>query len=382
MLTDIQVKSLKPKEKRYSMADGEGLSIEVFPTGKKKWVLSYRIEGKQTRKQLGEYPEVGCKEIRKVARDFKAEVSGKSKVSHHLKQVCDEWFELMSPQWSSEKYISTVKYRLDYITEDFLELPLDEITRFQVSSKVKEIVAKGTLETATRCLRLLNAVFNFAIASGYTEKNPCILVGELIPEHEVQSYPCLPASEMPEFFRRLEQCNAFPITKVVLKLACFTGTRISELLKARWDSGEIDFENKVWLIPAFRMKRRKELMVPLSPQVYNLFMVLFQTRSDDGFIFKHTREPWKHMTSETPLAVIKRNGYANEMVTHGFRTLFSTHANESKLFRAEVIDYQIAHVNKTTKADKTSKIYNRAEYWPERVELMNWYSNEVEKWIV
>ena len=76
MLTDIQVKSLKPKEKRYSMADGEGLSIEVFPTGKKKWVLSYRIEGKQTRKQLGEYPEVGCKEIRKVARDFKAEVSG------------------------------------------------------------------------------------------------------------------------------------------------------------------------------------------------------------------------------------------------------------------------------------------------------------------
>ena len=54
MFTDIQVKSLKPKEKRYSMADGEGLSIEVFPTGKKKWVLSYRMEGKQTRKQVGE----------------------------------------------------------------------------------------------------------------------------------------------------------------------------------------------------------------------------------------------------------------------------------------------------------------------------------------
>jgi len=129
------------------------------------------------------------------------------------------------------------------------------------------------------------------------------------------------------------------------------------------------------------MKRRKELMVPLSPQVYDLFMALFHTRSDDGFIFKHTREPWKHMTSETPLAAIKRNGYANEMVTHGFRTLFSTHANESKLFRAEVIDYQIAHVNKTTKVDKTSKIYNRAEYWLERVELMAWYANEVEMWI-
>ena len=69
------------------------------------------------------------------------------------------------------------------------------------------------------------------------------------------------------------------------------------------------------------------------------------------------------------------------MVTHGFRTLFSTHANNSRLFRSEVIDYQIAHVNKSTKADATSKIYNRAEYWDERVELMNWYSTEVSGWL-
>lgn len=114
MLTDIQVKNLKPKEKRYSIADGEGLSIEVFPTGKKKWVLSYRIAGKQTRKQLGEYPDVSCKEIRRIAREYKAEIAGKSKAAPSLKKVCDEWLELMSPQWSSEKYISTVKYRVVY----------------------------------------------------------------------------------------------------------------------------------------------------------------------------------------------------------------------------------------------------------------------------
>lgn len=87
------------------------------------------------------------------------------------------------------------------------------------------------------------------------------------------------------------------------------------------------------------------------------------------------------MTSESVLTMIKRMGYTDKMVTHGFRSLFSTHANESKLFRGEVIDYQIAHVNKSTKADKTSKIYNRAEYWDERVELMTWYANEVERWI-
>ena len=81
--------------------------------------------------------------------------------------------------------------------------------------------------------------------------------------------------------------------------------------------------------------------------------------------------------SESILAIIKRNGYAGRMTTHGFRTVFSTHANESTLFREDVIEYQIAHVPK----NKIRGIYNRAEYWSERVELMTWYANEVDRWM-
>ncbi|MDO2068549.1 tyrosine-type recombinase/integrase, partial [Escherichia coli] len=81
-------------------------------------------------------------------------------------------------------------------------------------------------------------------------------------------------SEMPEFFRNLDKSKSSPIVKMALLLVCYTGTRITELLKARWDSGELDFENKVWIIPAERMKKRKELMVPLVPQIYDLFKEL------------------------------------------------------------------------------------------------------------
>ena len=77
------------------------------------------------------------------------------------------------------------------------------------------------------------------------------------------------------------------------------------------------------------------------------------------------------------MAIIKRNGYGGQMVTHGFRSLFSTHANNSKKFRADVIEYQIAHVPK----DRIRGIYNRAEYFEERLELMQWYSDEVDKWM-
>lgn len=382
MLTDSQVKNLKPKEKRYSVTDGEGLSIDILPTGKKSWVLSYRIDNKQTRKSFGEYPTIGCKEARQLARQFKNEISDKKINIPTVKKVCDEWLLLMSPQWTNAKYTETVIYRLKYITQDFEHQSIDEITRRQVSTKVKEIVAKGTLETATRSLRLLNTVFNFAIASDYTEKNPCILVDDLIPEHEVNHYPCLPSSQMPEFFKRLKAHKTNDMIKTIIMLVCYTGVRISELLKARWDTNEFNFESKIWTIPATRMKRRKELMVYLAPQVFEIFKKLYDNRSDNGYLFKKKGAIDEYITSVKPLTAIKKIGYENEMVTHGFRSLFSTHANESKKFRVEVIDYQIAHVNKSTKQDKTSKIYNRAAYWDERVELMTWYANEVEKWIV
>lgn len=380
MLSDAQVKALKPKESRYSVADGEGLNVSVFPSGKKKWVLSYRKNGKQNQKTLGEYPGMGCKEARNQARHMKAEIMGKVDNSPAVKLVVEEWLALMKSQWSSKKYYDTVAYRLNYLTEDFSNLPIDQITRKQISAKIKEIVSKGTLETATRTLRLGHTLFDFAIASDYTDRNPCTLVEDVIPDYESDSHPCLPASEMPEFFRNLDKSKSSPIVKMALLLVCYTGTRITELLKARWDSGELDFENKVWIIPAERMKKRKELMVPLVPQIYDLFKELESVKTDDGYIFKKRGKPYEYMTSESVLSMIKRMGYKEKMVTHGFRSLFSTHANESKLFRGEVIDYQIAHVNKSTKHDATSRIYNRAEYWNERVELVQWYANEVDSW--
>lgn len=377
MLSDSQVKALKPKEKRYSLADGEGLSIDIFPTGKKKWVLSYRVHGKQTRKSLGEYPDVGCKDARQIARQYKAEAQGKVQDSPAVKVVVEEWLKLMTPRWSSQKYVDTVIYRLNYITEDFKDTPVDEVERKHVVKKVKEIVAKGTLETAKRSLRLLNEIFNFAIASDYTQKNPCTLVGDVIPQQEVQNMPSLDADQMPEFWKRVNNCNVTPELLHALKLACYTAVRISELLQTRWDSGEIDFENNQWVIPASRMKMRRDHVVPLSPRTKSLFKELYDNRIDNGYIFKHTRKPGQPTRSESVLAIIKRNGYAGQMVTHGFRSLFSTHANNAKKFRADVIEYQIAHVPK----DRIRGIYNRAEYWDERVELMQWYSDEVDRWM-
>ena len=133
------------------------------------------------------------------------------------------------------------------------------------------MVSKGTLETAKRSLRLLNEIFNFAIASDYTQKNPCTLVGDVIPQQEVRNMPSLDAERMPEFWKRVQGGIVTLELLHALKLACYTAVRISELLKARWDTGEIDFDNNVWVIPASRMKMRRDHAVPLTPQTKALF---------------------------------------------------------------------------------------------------------------
>ena len=377
MLSDVQVKNLKPQEKRYSIADGEGLIISVFPTGKKKWVLSYRHQGKQNQKTLGEYPDTGCKEARQLARDFKQKITGKKLNAPTVKEVIQEWLEIMQPRWSSQKYIDTVVYRLGYITEDFENISVDELERKQVVNSVKNIVAKGTIETAKRSLRLLNDVFNFAIASDYTEKNPCLLVADVIPKQEVENLAALKPAEMPEFWGRVQRSQVSEDLMIAIKLACYTAVRISELLLARWDTKEINFETREWVIPASRMKMRRDHVVPLTDQTVELFKTLYDRRKSEGFIFRHAHKPDLPARSESILAIIKRNGYAGRMTTHGFRSVFSTHTNDSAKFRYDVIEYQIAHVPK----DKIRGIYNRAEYWAERVEMMEWYAEEVDSWL-
>src|SRR5699024_11215943 len=156
-------------------------------------------------------------------------------------------------------------------------------------------------------------------------------------------------------------------------LAC----RPSELAKSRWDSGEFDLENGVWLIPAHRMKMRQEHMIPLTEKPLEILRELYDTRTNDEYVFKKKNKPWEHMPTETPLAAIKRAAGAGKMTTHGFRSLLSTHANASKEFDKDVIERHLAHVPE----NKGRFAYNRADYWDERVRLMQWWSDIVTPWI-
>jgi hypothetical protein len=63
-LTDAKIKGLKPRAARYMESDGKGLSLDVLPSGKMSWMFRYRLNGKQERVTLGQYPDLSLKAAR------------------------------------------------------------------------------------------------------------------------------------------------------------------------------------------------------------------------------------------------------------------------------------------------------------------------------
>jgi integrase len=137
---------------------------------------------------------------------------------------------------------------------------------------------------------------------------------------------------------------------------------------------EIDFENSLWVIPAARMKMKREHIVPLTKQSLNLLEVLKTLKSaHNDYLFPSRTNPKMHINTETVNKVLRRIGYKNKLVAHGLRALASTTLNEQE-FNPDVIEAALAHVDKNA----IRKAYNRSKYLKPRAELMCWWSNHIE----
>jgi integrase len=161
------------------------------------------------------------------------------------------------------------------------------------------------------------------------------------------------------------------VTRCLIEWQLHTMTRPSESAKAQWS--EIDLENKLWVIPAERMKMRLEHKVPLSPQAIEILARLKPLSGDRTHLFPSYINHHKHCNVESANKALSRMGYKNRLVAHGLRALASTTLNELG-HDPDVIEAALAHVDK----DGVRRAYNRAEYLERRRVLMCWWSDHIE----
>lgn len=381
-LTELTIKSQKPKAVSYRIGDGGGLFLEITPSGGKLWRWRYYYFGKEQVLALGKYPAVSLAdarrkrdEARQVVEAGKHPTREKKAQKLRLMQEAENTFEKAARRWFelrdgnlNKKYHKQSLERMEQLVFPTIgPLPLNEITIPDVVRVIEKIGDRGTIETAKRMKQLISQVFRYAAQRGLCNHNPAADMRDILPSKEEKHHACVPMKEIPQLLKAIEARDK-DFSKIAMQLLALTFVRTSELIGAKWE--EIDWDKAEWHIPKERMKMKRPHVVPLAAQTIDILKDLHKMTGGKEYLFYSPASKSKHISNGTVLMALRRMGYERSMTGHGFRTMASTILNE-KGYAPDVIERQLAHADK----DKIRSAYNRAEYMEERKKMMQDYAD-------
>lgn len=411
MLTDIQIRNAQPREKRYRLSDGDKLYLEVAPGGQPRWLMRYSLDGKQRDLSLGAYPKVSLSAARK-ARDAAAALVAEGRdpsLEKKLKKravrieqqntfgkIIDEYvaeYDPRSPVRAGElaamkrdgeqphvieaqrrKWQRTHQKRSGQVKhlDKLRYLPIREVTARELLDACLAVQAAGKAVTANELRTTIRGIFNYAVLAGVMkpEERPTDALGGRIRPAKVKGRAAIiDPAELAPLLKAIEGYEGSWATKGALRLGLLTFVRPGELRTMEWH--EIDFETRRWTIPGFKMKREVEHWVPLSRQAIEelerLREVHRMERLQSAYVFPSRNDRSKCMSENTVNTALRAMGFAGDQVCgHGFRATASTCLAQVLKCDERWIERQLSHAEK----NKVKAAYNRAEFWTERVKMM------------
>jgi len=395
MLTDAKVRTAKPRPKHYKLADANRLFLLVTPAGGKLWRWNYTFDGKNKTMAFGAYPHVSLADARAKRDDAYAilcdgrdpAVARKLNIEANLEasrqtfeRLAREWHETVKSQWSRRHANDVMRSLERDVFPAIGKLPIGDLTPPIILAALREIEARGSIETAKRVLQRINYVFGFGIAEGKVKTDPSERLDEALKPLRKGRQPAITdLVPLRKMMLAAEEDYARPITRLALRFLALTSVRPNELRHAAWDEFEdLNGAEPLWRIPAKRMKgdldRKEEVggdhLVPLTHQAIAVLKNLWPLTGAGPLLFPNTRNPRQPMSGNALGYLLHRAGYHGHHVPHGFRAAFSTIMNEwaerhGKAGDRAIIDLMLAHVPK----EKVEGVYNRAAYMPRRREL-------------
>jgi len=389
-VTDQTVKNVLPKDKDFKMSIGGGLYLLIKVNGPKYWRFKYRFNGKEKLLAIGVYPQVSLAEARKKHNKARylldenidpgeskrqQKVQATIKAENSFQSLAIEWWEVKKGLWT-DKHADRVLTSLQKdIFPSLGQRPINDITSVELLQTLRKVENRGAFDVAGRLLQRCTKIFQHALITGRAEINPASELVGTLKTRKVQHQASLPRKELPEFLHCLVNYDGYVITQLALRLLTLTFVRPGELRNARWDEFEID--DRLWRIPAERMKMDSEHLVPLSDQA---LAVLEELRAISGkypLLFPGTRNNTRPMSENTLTFAMYRMGYKSRATAHGIRATASSILNEED-FNRDAIERQLAHQER----NKVRGAYTyHAEYLKERREMMQWWADYLDKLI-
>ncbi len=359
-------------------SDGGGLYLRVKPTGTKQWTYRYQLNGKRRELGLGSADSVSLAQAREAAHRHRSNLAQKidpktaRKVERApsvpiFRQCALDYITRKSPQWSNEKHAAQWTSTLErYAFPALGRLPVNEIATSDVM-RVLDPIWNEKPETASRVRQRIEAVLASAKVMGYREgENPALWRGHLDQllraGKPVKHFAALPFPDLPAFYQLLRAQQS--VSALAMRFSILTAARTGEVRGATWD--EIDGNR--WLIPAARMKARRQHAVPLSEEALMIFKQA-EAISVGAVIFPGPRG--RPLSSNALLALVQRRMKRPDITPHGFRSTFRDWAAEMTNHPSDVIDMALAH----TVGNKVEAAYRRGDLFDKRRELMtDWQS--------
>jgi integrase len=381
MLNDTRVRTTKPCQRPIKLSDSGGLYLLIAPHGSKLWRLAYRFGGKQKTLAIGAYPTFTLKAARDKREEAKRLLANGidpstqrrldkqiTSTGNKFKAVAEEVLAKLEKEGRTDVTLTKKRWLLDFA--------YPEITAPEVLSVLRRVEARGRYETARRLRSTCGTIFRYAIATGRAERDPSAdLRGALTSPKVNHRAAIVDPVGIGALLRAIDGYDGLPMTKAALRLAPLVFVRPGELRHAEWL--EFDLAAAEWRIPSAKMKMRRPHRVPLSRQALDVLRDLQPMSGGGRFLFPSVRSTVRPMSENTLNAALRRLGYGtDEMTTHGFRTMASTRLNEMSGWNPDAIERQLAHQEQ----DDVRRAYvHAAEYWPERVKMMQAWADYLDE---
>lgn len=395
-LTDLKIKLAKPKVKQYKLSDGDGLFLLVHTNGSKYWRYRYKYQRKERLLAIGTYPTISLGEARNIRDEAKSLIVKNidPQVEKKAKQLDDDMqvtFEHIARKWCDSNKIWSEPHRAKvlrtlelYLFPKIGAYSISALTTRQLIVPIKAVKDKGRSEVANRLQQRISAIMRYAVQNGYISYNPAQDLKGVVCKVKVTHRPALELEQLPELLVRIDNFTGRELTKLAIKLSLLIFIRSSELRFARWS--EIDFDKKIWTIPAEReaidgvlysqrgAKMKTPHLLPLSDQAIDILKKIHDISGMCELVFIGDHSVRKPMSENTINKAIRSMGYDSktELCGHGFRTMACSALVESNLWSRDAIERQMSHQERN---GVRAAYIHKAEHIIERKNMVQWWAD-------
>jgi integrase len=351
--------------------------LQVTRNGSRSWLLRTVVHGKRKDIGLGSLQHVSLAQAREEARQLRgiARAGGdpiavrnkRKSPTVSFRNAAQTVHAEHKKSWKNAKHaLQWINTLEQYVFPTLGDTPVDTI-RSEHIVRALSLIWLIKPETARRVLQRVGTVLLWAKGNGLRADSPTDEIAatrKALPRQNDQTrhHKALPYVEIPAFIEKLRTFSTSEPIKLAFEFLILTATRTNEVLHARWL--EVSLQDRVWTIPASRMKAKREHRVPLSERCIDILTAARQLNDDStGYLFPGTISG-RSLSDMAFLMVLRRMGL--DITAHGFRSTFRVWCAEKTNFAREVAEAALAHNVKNA----TEAAYMRSDFLELRRELM------------